>query len=79
MPGFGMQSVGLRSSTIEEFDVMNHLEYVTAAFGVSNEFDEIRAKRDKAMPPHPAQVRLGLPDDYRHIVEGTPSSTPSFF
>jgi hypothetical protein len=58
----------LRSSDFEEFDVMRHMEYIVAAYGVGEAFDELKAKRDDQMPVHPAETIFGL-RNYRQVTE----------
>lgn len=59
----------LRSSDFEAFDVMMHMEYIVAAYGIGKVFDAVKATREAKMPPHPATTVLGLPGDYRQMME----------
>lgn len=58
-----------RSSDFEDYDVSLHLEYLAAAFGVGEQLDRLKAQREAQLPAHPAQTMLGLPADYRSVVE----------
>jgi hypothetical protein len=58
----------LHSSDFEEYDVMTNMEYVVGAFGVGAAFDRVKAKREAAMPQHPAERLFGL-NGYRQAIE----------
>lgn len=51
----------LQSTDIEMYGVMNYLEYITAAYDKSTEFDFIKAKRTAALPNHPVDKTLEEP------------------
>ncbi len=59
----------LRNNDFEQFNVMLHMEYIAAAYGVGEKLDGIKVKREAALPPHPAIRVLGLPSEYRSVIE----------
>lgn len=66
----------LMSSDFEEFEVMTHLEYLAAAYGAGEAFDQIKATREAKMPDHPAEKIYDQPSDYRQTVERPALATP---
>lgn len=61
----------LDQADFEDFSVMTHIEYLAAAFGIGEELDRAKAKREAAMPVHPYETAFGLPD-YRRTMEMNP-------
>jgi hypothetical protein len=65
----------LRSSDFGEYNVMSHMEYIAAAYGVGEAFDTVKAIREQQMPIHPVESKFQIAGYRRTIEEQRNSDT----